>query len=98
MTIKKKVEKFFQAQEQDSIKEGSDEKAATFIKSGGKASNEDSQLLSSGVDLLKELTRFTLRIPKEMVDEIDKQRKNRVGSVSRNNWILEAIAEKIKSK
>jgi len=39
--------------------------------------------------------RFTLRIPHKMIGSIDKDRKSRVGTVSRNQWILEAVAERL---
>jgi len=39
--------------------------------------------------------RFTLRIPQKMIEKIDKDREARVGNVSRNQWILEAIAGQI---
>jgi hypothetical protein len=40
--------------------------------------------------------RFTLRIPKELINKIDKDRDSRIGNVSRNQWILEAIYESLK--
>lgn len=39
--------------------------------------------------------RFTLRIANKIIKKIDSDRENRVGNVSRNQWILEAIAEKL---
>lgn len=39
----------------------------------------------------KEEIRFTLRIPQKLINKIDKNRKKRVGNVSRNQWILDAI-------
>lgn len=38
--------------------------------------------------------RLTLRIPKWLMDKVDAKRKQRVGKISRNLWILEVI-EKI---
>lgn len=35
--------------------------------------------------------RLTLRIPKYLIDLIDIKRKDRVGKISRNLWILEVI-------
>ncbi len=35
--------------------------------------------------------RLTLRIPKWLMDKIDVKRKERVGKISRNLWILETI-------
>ena len=93
MTIKKKIDK--KDQETKSI----EERKAEFINSGGKSPGEiGHDVPNSGTELLEELIRFTLRIPKEMVNEIDTHRKKRIGNVSRNNWILEAISEKMKSE
>ena len=35
--------------------------------------------------------RLTLRIPKWLMDKVDAKRKERVGKISRNLWILEVI-------
>jgi len=40
--------------------------------------------------------RFTLRIPSKLIRKIDDSRKDRIGNVSRNQWILEAISKSIK--
>lgn len=40
--------------------------------------------------------RVTLRIPKKMITRIDKARKIRVGTVSRNQWIVEVLAKQIR--
>jgi len=37
--------------------------------------------------------RLTLRIPKRLLDRVDAERKKRVGTISRNLWILELIDE-----
>ena len=81
MVIKKKIEKTKQ--------QPSDKVIENFINHGGKTSVEVDHSLKNQEDM-----RFTLRIPKEMVEQIDNKRKKRIGHVSRNNWILEAIAEK----
>jgi hypothetical protein len=39
--------------------------------------------------------RFTLRAPRYLFSKIDEFRGARVGKVSRNTWILEAITEKL---
>jgi hypothetical protein len=39
--------------------------------------------------------KMTLRIPKDIYTEMEKNRKSRVGTVYKNQWILEAIAEKL---
>jgi predicted DNA binding CopG/RHH family protein len=64
----------------------------SFINSGGQTTQES-------IKNLEQLdSRFTLRIPSMMLQQIDKQRKKKVGKFSRNNWILEAIEEKLMSK
>lgn len=35
--------------------------------------------------------RLTLRIPKSLLDKVDAKRKERIGSISRNLWILEQL-------
>lgn len=61
-----------------------------IINRGGKTTED-----SRGDQKQEELEiRFTLRIPQKMINEIDKERDSRVGNISRNQWILEAIAEK----
>jgi hypothetical protein len=60
------------------------------INRGGKTTLESkSEIIEDGE------VRFTLRIPKKLIEGIDKSRKSRVGNISRNQWILEAIAEKL---
>lgn len=43
-------------------------------------------------------TRFTLRLPYKLIDMIDENRKKRIGNVSRNQWIIEAVSTKLESK
>jgi len=38
---------------------------------------------------------FNLRVPESLVEQVDTLRKRRTGRISRNTWILEAIADKI---
>jgi predicted HicB family RNase H-like nuclease len=38
---------------------------------------------------------FNLRVPESLVEQVDALRKRRTGKISRNTWILEAIADKI---
>ena len=40
----------------------------------------------------------SIRVPTSMLGKIDELRKKRVGNVSRNTWILEAIEDKIESE
>lgn len=60
-----------------------EEKAQKFIAQGG--SIAATPIESSGDH------RLTLRIPKWMIDKIDVKRKERVGAISRNLWILEQL-------
>ena len=38
---------------------------------------------------------FNLRVPESLVAKVDVLRKRRTGKISRNTWILEAIADKV---
>jgi predicted HicB family RNase H-like nuclease len=38
---------------------------------------------------------FNLRVPESLVRQVDALRKRRAGKISRNTWILEAIADKV---
>jgi len=62
-----------------------DEKSVEkFISKGG----------SLSLDMFEEREddhRLTLRIPKELVNRIDMKRKQRIGKISRNLWILETL-------
>ncbi len=62
-----------------------------ILKGGSSVSEEENQIK------LEEL-RFHLRIPKEIVEKIDADRKSQGGFVSRNTWILQTILEKLNSK
>jgi len=59
-----------------------------IINRGGKTSVES----AVGDDEI----RFTLRISAKMTAKIDKNRKNMIGNVSRNQWILEAIDKQLR--
>jgi len=89
MTIKRLAKK--KKKEKFSKKEGLTD---SFINCGGKTTHESEKKLESNeLDF-----RFTLRIPRNIIQKIDFMRKQRVGNFSRNNWVLEAIYEKLKSK
>lgn len=55
------------------------------------------KFISKGGTLAKEFEhntddhRLTLRIPKFLMDKVDAKRKQRIGKISRNLWILEMI-------
>lgn len=61
-----------------------------IINRGGKVSADYNEK-----NINKEI-RFTLRIPKKLIDEIDIERSNRSGNISRNQWIIEVIDERLK--
>ena len=67
-----------------------EEKVKEFISKGGTLANiNEENIVEKNDD-----HRLTLRIPKWLLNKIDAKRKERVGTISRNLWILEAI-EKI---
>jgi hypothetical protein len=80
MTVKRKASK---------SKETNQKSIDVIIGRGGKTSGESAAV--GDVEI-----RFTLRIPSKMTAKIDKDRKNMIGSVSRNQWILEAIDKQLK--
>ena len=85
MAVKKKVSKKFHQFDIDEV-----------INRGGKTV-EDSR--STKLDLCSDHEiRFTLRIPNNLIVKIDSERKKRVGNVSRNQWILEAIGDQLDVK
>lgn len=55
----------------------------TFIAKGGSLAQE---LIEQDDD-----HRLTLRIPKTLMAKIDQKRKERIGKISRNLWILETL-------
>jgi hypothetical protein len=61
-----------------------------IINKGGKTTADIVNLPPTDEEI-----RFTLRIPDKLIKKIDSDREGRVGNVSRNQWILEAIAEKL---
>ncbi len=90
MTVKKLSKK--SRKQKKPLKED-EELIELFISAGGKTTEES----RNGEETSEEsLSRFTLRMPKPFVTMIDTHRKTKVGNVSRNTWILEAIANKLK--
>lgn len=82
MTVKKKANKTVNVQyDIDDI-----------INRGGKVSADSKHQTN---DEVEEEIRFTLRIPQKLIKKIDKDRDGRIGNVSRNQWILEAVAERL---
>lgn len=60
------------------------------------------EIINRGAKTISETTededlRFTLRIPKALIDEIDTKRKTKIGKISRNQWILQAIVDKLEA-
>lgn len=66
-----------------------EKKIEQFISKGGSLTNNIAEK--------EDDHRLTLRIPKKLLEKIDIKRKSRIGSISRNLWILETI-EKATSK
>jgi ribosomal protein L2 len=58
-----------------------------FISQGGSLAQDT----TAQIQVSNEEHRLTLRIPKELLERIDTKRKERVGKISRNLWILEQI-------
>jgi len=59
------------------------------------------KFISKGGTLTEDISndtdhRLTLRIPKWLMDKIDDKRKERVGKISRNLWILETLEKATK--
>jgi hypothetical protein len=83
MTIKRKAEKTA-----ENVASNIEEVIGRIIERGGEIGGEKL------VETPKEI-RFTLRMGEEMIKKIDAARKSRVGTVSRNQWVVEAIAERL---
>ena len=66
-----------------------EKKAQSFIQKGGKSPElniqEDPNVFDDH--------RLTLRIPRWLLERIDAKRKQRIGHISRNLWILERLDE-----
>lgn len=60
-----------------------EKKVEEFISKGGR--------LADDINESYEDHRLTLRIPKWLLDKIDNKRKERIGTISRNLWILETL-------
>jgi len=60
-----------------------EKKIEQFISKGGSLINNASEQ--------EDDHRLTLRIPKKLLTKIDAKRKERIGTISRNLWILEVI-------
>lgn len=65
------------------LPEPAEEKVQKFISQGGTLAKNEAEL--------SEDHRLTLRIPQWLLDKVDAKRKERVGVISRNLWILEQI-------
>jgi len=65
-----------------------EKKAEEFISKGGK--------LAGAPATSDDDHRLTLRIPRWLLAKVDVKRKERVGTISRNLWILELIEKSTK--
>lgn len=68
-----------------------DEAIERVIEKGGSVIADKKPTPSTTENVEGDEVRFTLRIPKKLIDKVDAGRKKRVGNVSRNQWILEVI-------
>jgi hypothetical protein len=67
-----------------------EEKVQQFIAQGGTTVDE-----KISAQEMKD-HRLTLRIPQWLMNKVDEKRKERIGSISRNLWILELIEKACK--
>lgn len=63
------------------------QKTAEVIQKGGKTVDESK---AKGKDL-----KYTLRVPKALMEKIDEKINANFGILSRNDWILQAIVDKL---
>ena len=87
MTVMKKAPKpnYRQTDVEELIEE---KKFEDVINRGGKTTDE---FTPRTIKPSEEEVRFTLRIPAKLIKKDDGARTSRIGNVSRNQWILEAI-------
>jgi hypothetical protein len=65
--------------------EKSERRVQDFIAQGGRLAIDDAAQNQDDDH------RLTLRIPKSLLDKVDIKRRQRIGTISRNLWILELI-------
>lgn len=75
------------------VMEKTEEKVQQFISQGGALAGD---LAISKEKVSSKDHRLTLRIPQWLMDKIDEKRKERIGSISRNLWILEQLEKACK--
>jgi len=68
-----------------------EDKVQKFIAQGGTFAGEKTPQKEMSDD-----HRLTLRIPQWLMDKVDEKRKERIGSISRNLWILEQLEKACK--
>jgi predicted HicB family RNase H-like nuclease len=90
MTVKKLIKK------QPVIQKNKEELIDQFIGGGGKTTQESSPPTQEPA--IEPETRFTLRLPKSLDKMIESHRKSKVGNISKNTWILEAIHNRLEDK
>ena len=73
--------------------EKKEEQVQKFISQGGGVAVEEN--MQEGKNNEQD-HRLTLRIPQWLMDKVDQKRKERVGSISRNLWILEQLEKACK--
>lgn len=52
-------------------------------------------MMKAAKDSRAQTERITVRLPDDMLAAIDAECSHRIGNVSRNTWILEAVQEKL---
>ena len=86
--IKSSIQRVSNTKNDIEPKKDIEKEAESFISQGGK--------LAADPIKLEDDHRLTLRIPKWLLDKVDVKRKERVGTISRNLWILELIEKATK--
>ena len=73
------------------VKTDEEQLAALIMKGGSSGTNEEKETKES-------IKRVQMRIPIEMLAQIDALTKKRPGFYSRHNWIIEAIENQLKAE
>ncbi len=68
-----------------------EDKISEVISRGGRTTIESKEIKDKEI-------RFTIRIPDRIAKQIDELRNERVGHISRNQWILEAVSHFVERK
>jgi predicted HicB family RNase H-like nuclease len=88
MVIKNKVVK----DRSTPIQTSAEETANRVIERGGKTIADAAAYEERGYD---HEVRFTLRVSRDLIAKIDEARGRRAGNISRNQWIVETISQRL---